>query len=158
MSGYTLSFDDLDDSGMLPGAWLGRREEGGDSGHRAWFERLHSASGGLLADALRLWTASIRAIDESEGTVHMGPVTTLQRSSLTELPLDTQVLLLHVIRLGWTTARHHAASFGLREGRAEAELVALTRDGLLQRTDDSYHVPSHLQAPLARLFDDQGWT
>jgi hypothetical protein len=157
MSGYALEFDELIDSGLQPSHWLGGSRERAERDQYAWFKRLHTASGGLLSEALRLWTASIREIDESEGILHMGPIVSLPRRRLENLPADAQIVLLHTARQGWTRAEHHAEAFGLTPDRAAAVLAAMARDGLLEASDDVFRVSPHLRAPLAGLFAIRGW-
>lgn len=157
MSGYDLRF--VGDPGLAwqvrallrPGSTENRSRE-------AWFAALHSTTGGLLNDALRLWMASIVEVDEKTGAVVIGDIPEGPLEALRGLPDDDLLTLRQVARQGAMSASTHAWLFRSSLVAADAHLGHLAHLGLLERSDDGYALSAHLQGAVARILDERGWT
>jgi hypothetical protein len=152
MSGYDLVYDQQDD---VRWQW---RVLSGRSAQQAFFDGLHSASGGVTRDALRLWLASIKAVDDAAAVVRVGSVPRPPRGRLSRLPERTLLTLRLVLSQGWVTAAIHAGLFCSRIDESTALLARMKHDGLL-RCDDAghYRLVPHLYTPLRDILQQRGW-
>ncbi|MEM1414784.1 MAG: cation:proton antiporter [Myxococcota bacterium] len=121
-----------------------------------YFNDLHAASGGLVRDALRLWLASIDAI-ETDSVVHVGHVPASGYTALGRLPRETLIVLYQVARQGWMDAAVLAHLFRIDEDAARAHLARLRHLGVLTQKDSAYRVSVHLRGALVRVLDERGW-
>ena len=172
MSGYGLTFESSRDLSWQVQDLLSRTDDTAERHQRTWFRTLHVASGGVLTDALRLWMASVRDVDEKNVTMRMGPVPMPPLARIRRLPEPTLLTLRQIASQGWTTARLHAGQFRIPEEEARAQLAALSHAGLLitlprppvdpddpptTRTPTRYTLPAHLQAPIVTVLQTRGW-
>ncbi|UCH29113.1 MAG: cation:proton antiporter, partial [Myxococcales bacterium] len=128
LSGFEHSFDRGDGSpieGLFArGASRIRRP------YDQYFHELHQATGGLVRDALRLWLASIREIQDD--IVHVGPIPASPYTRIRRLPDDIMVNLYQIAREGWMDAAGQARLFRLDVNTAQAQLSRLAHLGLLE--------------------------
>ncbi|MCB9742823.1 MAG: cation:proton antiporter [Alphaproteobacteria bacterium] len=153
MSGYGLRFSQPQPTA---GHWLREtvlgREADDHTLEAEYFKRLHSATGGVLSDALRLWMASVQRIDDDRGEIVVGEVPRTPIKLLRRLPEDVLMTLRQAARQGRLTAKGHAAQFRMEEDDSEAVLARLTHWGLLERGErGEYHFASGLGGPLYRV-------
>jgi len=107
-----------------------------------FFRRLHEATGGVLSDALRLWMASIVAMDPSTETMVVGEVPQTPLKSMRRLPDPELLTLRQVSRQGRLTVREHAVQFRMDPEESEALLSRLVHWGLLIREDSEFYTAS----------------
>ena len=120
-----------------------------------YFHELHQATGGLVRDALRLWLASIRGIQDD--IVHVGPIPSSSYARVRRLPDDILVNLYQIAREGWIDAAGQARLFRLDPNTAQAQLSRLAHLGLLEERDGAFVVAVHLRGVLGRVFAERGW-
>lgn len=156
LTGYGLVFEAEGDVGWQL-RYAVARGSNQDRAREAWFATLHAASGGLLRDALGLWLASIRDVDEAAATVRLGPVPRLPVAAFERLSDDALLTLRQAARQGWTTASLHAAVFRVGEAEARAWLARLEHQGLLARAGDQWRVAPHVAGLLFRTLTARGW-
>lgn len=153
LSGYEHSFDRSDGSpieGMFArGASRIRRP------YDQYFHELLEATGGLVRDALRLWLASIRGIEDD--VVHVGPIPASPYARVRRLPDDVLVNLYQIAREGWMDDAGQARLFRLDRNTAQAQLSRLAHLGLLEEREGSFVIAVHLRGALGRVFAERGW-
>jgi len=155
-SGLGTSFESVDGDSRLE-AWLARSASRWRGPMDHYFHELHEASGGLVRDALRLWLASIRGVQNDE-LVRVGRVPPSPYSALSRLSDEVLLTLYQVMRQGWMHPRVQAHLFRIDLGTARAELARLAHLGLLEEQDGQvYRVEVHLRGALARVFIEKGW-
>jgi len=120
-----------------------------------YFHELHEATGGLVRDALRLWLASIRGIQDD--IVHVGPIPASPYTRVRRLPDDILVNLYQIAREGWIDAAGQSRLFRLDINTAQAQLSRLAHLGLLEERDGSFVIAVHLRGVLGRVFAERGW-
>ncbi len=155
MSEYEHSFDRMEGDSTI-GRLLAR---GASSIRRPavqYFEELHSATGGLVRDALRLWLASIRSIERGQ-TVRVGPVPASGYAALRKLPQDILIILYQVARQGWMNPEVQARLFRIDEGTALAQLTRLQHLGLLTEEGGNFRIAKHLRGAVVRVLSEKGW-
>ena len=96
-----------------------------------YFERLHEATGGVLADALQLWMASIKDLETGSGTMVIGELPRTPLHYVRRLPEAALMTLRQVARQGRLTVEDHATQFRVDRTESEAELSRMTHWGLL---------------------------
>jgi len=120
------------------------------------FRSLHRDSGGVLRDALRLWMASIVAIDPSSDTVWVGTSPAPPIRAIRELPADLAITLRQVARSGRITPANHAIQFQLPVEMSRALLTRLTHWGLLQREeDDTFRFHDEVAGAIYRVLRER---
>ncbi len=172
MSGYGLTFESSRDLSWQVQDLLSRTDDTAERHQRTWFRTLHVASGGVLTDALRLWMASVRDVDEKNVTMRLGPVPMPPVARIRRLPEPTLLTLRQIASQGWTTAALHAGQFRIPEEEARAQLAALAHAGLLRTMarkpvdpavepttalPTRYTLPAHLHAPIVTVLQARGW-
>jgi Kef-type K+ transport system membrane component KefB len=120
-----------------------------------YFHELHDATGGLVRDALRLWLASIRGIEDD--IVHVGPIPASPYARVRRLPDDILVNLYQIAREGWIDAAGQARLFRLDVNTAQAQLSRLAHLGLLDEREGTFVIAVHLRGVLGRIFAERGW-
>jgi Kef-type K+ transport system membrane component KefB len=120
-----------------------------------YFHELHQATGGLVRDALRLWLASIRGIQDD--IVHVGPIPASSYARVRRLPDDILVNLYQIARDGWIDAAGQARLFRLDVNTAQAQLSRLAHLGLLEESEGAFVIAVHLRGVLGRVFAERGW-
>jgi Kef-type K+ transport system membrane component KefB len=158
MSGYAVEFDADEDLGWQLQHVMMRGEDRERRRRRAWFRTLHAASDGVLQDALRLWMAALREVDDQQGRVRIGAVPRPPLTRLAHLPDDILLTLLETGRQGWTAPEQHARLFRTPLQVAEAHLMGLTHLGLLVRDGEVLRIAPHLRSPVQRVLAQKGWT
>lgn len=152
MSGYDVVYDQQDD---VRWQW---RILSGRSAQQAFFDGLHSASGGVTRDALRLWLASIKAVDDATAVVRVGTVPRPPRGRLSRLSDRILLTLRLVLRQGWVTPEIHARLFCTRLDESTALLARMKHDGLLRcEESDHYRLVPHLYTPIGDVLQQRGW-
>jgi Kef-type K+ transport system membrane component KefB len=153
LSGFEHSFDRGDGSpieGLFArGASRIRRP------YDQYFHELQAATGGLVRDALRLWLASIRHIQDD--VVVVGPIPASPYSRIRRLSDDILVNLYQIARQGWMDAAGQARLFRLDVNTAQAQLSRLAHLGLLEERDGAFVIAVHLRGVLGRVFAERGW-
>jgi hypothetical protein len=153
LSGFEHSFDRGDGSpieGLFArGASRIRRP------YDQYFHELHEATGGLVRDALRLWLASIREIQDD--IVHVGPIPASPYTRIRRLPDDILVNLYQIAREGWMDPAGQARLFRLDVNTAQAQLSRLAHLGLLEEREGSFVIAVHLRGALGRVFAERAW-
>lgn len=153
LSGFEHSFDRGDGSPIedlfARGATRIRRP------YDRYFHELHEATGGLVRDALRLWLASIRGIQDD--IVHVGPIPASPYVRVKRLPDDILVNLYQIAREGWIDAAGQARLFRLDVNTAQAQLSRLAHLGLLGEREGAFVIGVHLRGVLGRIFAERGW-
>lgn len=153
LSGFEHSFDRGDGSpieGLFArGASRIRRP------YDQYFHELHEATGGLVRDALRLWLASIRDIQDD--IVRVGPIPASPYTRIRRLPDDILVNLYQIAREGWMDAAGQARLFRLDVNTAQAQLSRLAHLGLLEEREGAFVIAVHLRGALGRVFAERGW-
>jgi len=157
MSGYALDIEAGDDLAWQVQNFLLRGEDREARHQQAWFRTLHEASAGVMQDALRIWLASIRSVDDQTGTIRIGPVQRPPLARLKGLSDDVQLTLVQVLRQGWMSVELYALLFRVQPNVARARLGKLAHMGLLIRHDDIYHLAAHLRSPVFRVLQARGW-
>lgn len=159
MSGYAVDFQPRDDAAWPLEHLLMRGLDREQRGQAAWFRTLHSASDGVLHDALRLWMASIQEVDEQAALLRVGRVPRPPLSRIEKLPTDTLLILLQILRQGWMTPELLAGLFRTDLTHARAVLSGMAHQGLLRRdgTLERYRMVSHLRSPIERVIRARGW-
>jgi len=157
MSGYDLQFEADDDLGWQLQNLLLRVSDREARQREAWFRTLHEASAGVMHDALRLWMASIRVVDDKGSVIHIGSVERPPVARLGGMSEDVHLTLLQVLRQGWMSADLYAGLFRVDREDARAHLGALAHRGLLVVEDGHYRVATHLRAPIWRVLQARGW-
>lgn len=120
-----------------------------------YFHELHEATGGLVRDALRLWLASIRSIQDE--IVQVGPIPASPYARVRRLPDDVLVNLYQIAREGWIDAAGQARLFRLDLNTAQAQLSRLAHLGLLDEREGTFVIAVHLRGVLGRVFAERGW-
>ncbi|HSN81595.1 MAG TPA: cation:proton antiporter [Polyangiales bacterium] len=120
-----------------------------------YFHELHEATGGLVRDALRLWLASIRGIQED--IVYVGPIPASAYTRVKRLPDDILVNLYQIARQGWIDAAGQARLFRLDVNTAQAQLSRLAHLGLLEEREGAFVIAVHLRGVLGRIFAERQW-
>jgi len=120
-----------------------------------YFHELHQATGGLVRDALRLWLASIRGIQDD--IVHVGPIPASSYARVRRLPDDILVNLYQIAREGWIDAAGQARLFRLDVNTAQAQLSRLAHLGLLEEHEGAFVITVHLRGVLGRVLAERGW-
>jgi len=120
-----------------------------------YFHELHEATGGLVRDALRLWLASIRGIQDD--IVHVGPIPASLYTRVRRLPDDVLVNLYQIARQGWMDAAGQGRLFRLDVNTAQAQLSRLAHLGLLDEREGAFVIAVHLRGVLGRVFAERGW-
>ena len=138
--------------------WLIRSAGRFKSAKDRYFRLLHTASGGLVRDALRLWTGSILNVDEETRQVHVGPVPDSTYAQLLRLPEDVALTLYQVARQGWMDSAIQAQLFRVDCTTAEAQLARLAHLGLLEHDGQAYRIPVHLRGSVVRSMQERGWS
>jgi NhaP-type Na+/H+ or K+/H+ antiporter len=155
-SGLGTAFESVDGDSRVE-AWLARSASRLRGPMDHYFQELHAASGGLVRDALRLWLASIRGVQNDE-LVRVGRVPPSPYAALSRLPDEVLVTLYQIMRQGWMHPRVQAHLFRIDQGTAHAELARLAHLGLLEEMDGQvYRVEVHLRGALARVLIEKGW-
>ncbi len=158
MSGYDVRFEAEEDLGWQIQHILLRGQDRERRRKTAWFGTLHAASAGVLQDALRLWMASIVAVDEAQGRLRIGTVPRPPLTRLAELGERELLTLLEVTRQGWITPELHSRLFRTAIGWSTAHLARLQQVGLLVELGDVLQLAPHLRGALHRVFVRRGWT
>ncbi len=157
MSGYDLVFEPGDD--LVYKAWRAwARGTEAERSRAAWFRTLHDASGGVLQDAMRLWLAAVRAVDDDGEHVVLGPVPRPPFAHLATLDDTTLLTLLETRRQGWIDAEELRLLFRTRPGAAEAHLAQLRHLGVLVPHGTVSKLAPHLRGPIERVLGERGWT
>ena len=156
LSGFGLSFephaiDSRLERAFAAGAGRIRRP------YEHFFQSLHVTSGGLVRDALRLWLASVDAVDEDGDFVHIGPVPPSPLSALRHLPEEVLLTLYQIARQGWMDAHVQSYLFRVDQTTAEAQLARLAHIGILARKQGRYRIHPHLRGPIHRVLRETGW-
>ena len=157
VSGYALHFETVEDIGWQLRYLLLRDSDAARRTRDAWFSTLQHASGGVLDEALRLWLAALRRVDEEAGVIDVGPVPRPPLGSLERLSDETLLTVQQVIRQGWMDAALLAALFSISLDEARARLRRLTSQGLLEDTGERHRVRAHLRGPLCRVLEERRW-
>ena len=158
MSGYDPVFEAGDDWGWKIQHLLLRGENLQQRHQNAWFHTLHEASGGVVHDALRLWQASIRDVDEASGVIRVGSVARPPFARVGGLPEQSLLTLLAIMRQGWTDTELHATLFVQDRTASQAHLQRLLHLGVLERCGDArYQIARHLRSPVQRVLSGKGW-
>ena len=155
-SGLGTSFERVEGDSRIE-EWLARSASRLRGPMDHYFQELHAASGGLVRDALRLWLASIRGVQNDE-LVRVGRVPPSAYAALSRLADDVLITLYQIHRQGWMHPRVLAHLFRVDQGAAHAELARLAHLGLLEEQDGQvYRVEVHLRGALARVLIEKGW-
>jgi Kef-type K+ transport system membrane component KefB len=165
MSGYKLRY--ARPEGNL-GWWLkealnhraASQDESGDALYEQhYFEHLDEATGGVLADALRLWTASVADVDLDTDTIVIGEVPPTPLGAIRQLDQAHLVTLRQIARQGRVDVKLHARQFRLDEDRSRGELSRLAHLGLIRRTRRGrYALVEHLVPAIQRVLAERGLT
>ena len=155
LSGYGHAFDRSDRESRRLGI-LARGASRLRGPYDRYFHELHDATGGLVRDALRLWMASIREIENGE-VVRVGPAPPVFYDKLKQLPDSVLVSLYQVARQGWLNAAGQARLFRVDLNTAQAQLSRLTHVGLLTESEGTFRIAVHLRGTLVRIFGERGW-
>jgi hypothetical protein len=158
MSGYGVEFHADDDLAWQLQNLLLRGEDRERRRREAWFRTLHAASAGVLGDALRLWMASIRVVDDDDERVVLGAVPRPPLTRLAQLPDEVLVTLLETTRQGWIDEDQHRFLFRTDIATARAHLAAMTQSGLLVDEVGVLRIAGHLRGPVHRVLAWRGWT
>ena len=158
MSGYdvTFSLDDL--RGLRDLSLFGGDLDRAARQRDAWFAHLHERAEGRLADALLLWMAAVRGVDDGAGRVELGPAQRLPSTALRALPVDALALLRHALRQGHLDPADLAEVWGQPPVAVRGRLSALAAWGVLKPKGDRWVVPEHLVGPLRTALVAEGWT
>lgn len=152
MSGYDVQFDVQDDVRWRWRVLSGRTSE------EAFFDGLHAASGGVTRDALRLWLAAVREVDDAGAVVRIGPAPRPPLGRIKRLPEQTLLTLRVLLHHGWLTPQQHAELFCLRPTASVALLARMHHDGLLTQDEGGrYTVAIHLSTPIRDTLSRRGW-
>lgn len=157
MSGYGLSFEIDEQLGLRWSQIFGGQDKAREARKAAWFARLHRASGGVMADALRLWMASVTEVDEASGRISVGPVPSPPLVALDALPDDALLTLRQTVHQGWVSAAVHAEAFAWEPGASGAALAGLESLGLLTRDGERYRIAEHLRTAVVTVLRRRGW-
>lgn len=158
MSGFDITFDAVEDFGWQMQHLLLRGEDRELRQQEAWFRTLHEACGGVMHDALTLWMASIRSVDETSGRIVVGPVPRPPVARLLALSEEWQLTLLQMVRQGWMDPELHADMFDLERTRSSAQLGQMANSGLIRlREDGRYEVSRHLRLAAQRALKGRRW-
>ena len=132
MSGYLLRFDRPEDTLQW---WLrelfATRTQEARLYEEAFFDRIHEESGGHLPDALRLWMAAVRGVQESTDTVILGPPPRSRVDALRQLDDDMLLALRQAVRQGHLGVEDFSHQFRLAPDEARARLAQLDHWGLI---------------------------
>jgi Kef-type K+ transport system membrane component KefB len=158
MSGYELDIEAGDDLSWQVQNFLLRGSDREARQRDAWFHTLHEASAGVMHDALRLWIASIQSVDDSTGTIRIGPVERPPLARLGALSDEVHLTLLQVTRQGWMTVELFSTLFGVERSFARAHLGSLTHLGVLVNRGEHYDLATHLRTPILRVLENRGWS
>jgi hypothetical protein len=155
LSGYGHSFDRLEGSSAVEGL-LARSASRIRRPYEQYFAELHAATGGLVRDALRLWLASIKSIENAD-LVRVGPVPPSPYTALGRLPESELLALFWVARQGWMRPESFAWLARVDPLEARARLARLTHLGLLEEKDGAHRIALHLRGALGLVVRDRGW-
>lgn len=156
LSGYGHAFERIDGDARVE-TLLARAVSKVRSPYEQYFAELHAATGGLVRDALRLWLASIRQIQD-EDIVHVGPVPNSNYHVVRALPDDELHTLFLVARQGWMDAPVLANLRRGDERSAHAEIGRLQHLGVLEGTDGVVRIAAHLRGVVGRVLAEKGWS
>ncbi|MCB9634410.1 MAG: cation:proton antiporter [Sandaracinus sp.] len=154
LSGYGHAFDRLEGTSAVEGL-LARSASRIRRPYELYFAELHTATGGLVRDALRLWLASIKNIEGE--VVRVGPVPASPYTALGRLPESELIALFWVARQGWMRAESFAWLLRVDPTEARARLAKLSHLGLLEEKDGTFRVALHLRGALGLVVRDRGW-
>lgn len=155
LSGYGHSFERIESESRIEGL-VARGASRIRRPFDQYFHDLHLASGGVLRDALRLWLASIRGVQEDE-IVHVGRVPESGFASLSRLPEEELLSVFQIARQGWMDAPTFASVFRIAEGEASARLAKLAHLGLLEEREGRHRIAHHLRGTAVRVLRHRGW-
>lgn len=155
LSGYGHAFDRLEGTSAVEGL-LARSASRIRRPYELYFAELHTATGGLVRDALRLWLASIRSIENGD-LVRVGPVPASPYTALGRLPEPELLALFWVARQGWMRPESFAWLLRVDTTEARARLARLSHLGLLEERDGFHRVALHLRGALGLVVRDRGW-
>lgn len=156
LSGYGHAFERIDGEARVE-TLLARAVSKVRSPYEQYFAELHAATGGLVRDALRLWLASIRQIQDDD-IVHVGPVPNSNYHVVRALPDDELHTLFLVARQGWMDAPVLANLRRRDERAARAELGRLQHLGVLEGSDGVVRISAHLRGVVGRVLAEKGWS
>ncbi len=156
LSGYGLAFEHFDVSGSLQQrlhAVTSRLRRP----YQIFFRSLHSASGGLMRDALRLWLASVAHLDEENDFVRVSVVPESHLIALRALPERWLLELFQIARQGWMDQATFGYLFRRDTTEAQADLARLRHFGLVEEQRGIYQISLHLRGVISRVFEEKGW-
>ena len=157
MSGYGLRFLETD---AHLGQWLRRATARGSTEERIeehYFEDLYEATGGVLSDALRLWTASVVEVDVQNDVLVVGDVPPAPLAALRALDGASLLTLRQLARQGRIDVSLHARQFRKDTDHSGAELSRLAHLGLVRRSRRGrYALAEHLAAALRIVLREKG--
>lgn len=157
MSGYATAFRSDEDL-VFRAWWTLARGTDAERREAAWLRTLHDAAGGVLQDAMRLWLASVEAVDDDHGQVVLGPVPRPPMAHLAALDDAILLTLLETRRQGWIDPESWAGLFRATTGAAESHLAQLRHLGLLVPHGAVSKLAPHLRGPVERVLGQRGWT
>lgn len=155
LSGFSHSFDRREGQSSVE-TWIARGASRIRRPMEQYFHDLHTATGGLVRDALRLWLASIRGVKDDD-VVHVGHVPRGGYTALSRLPESVLLTLFQIARQGWMDAPALASLYRTSESEARAELARLEHLGLLERQGHAHRVAIHLRGAVVRVIAERGW-
>ena len=155
LSGYEHAFERAGGDARLE-SFLTRAVTKVRSPYQLYFADLHAATGGLVRDALRLWLASIKSIEDDQ-TVHVGPVPASGYHALRALDDDLLHTLFLVARQGWMDAESLASLRRKDQRSTRAELGRLEHMGLLTGKNGVMRISGHLRGVVGRVLSERGW-
>ena len=156
LSGYGHAFERIDGDAHVE-TFLARAVSKVRSPYEQYFAELHASTGGLVRDALRLWLASIRHIQDDD-IVHVGPVPNSNYHVVRALPDEELHTLFLVARQGWMDAPVLANLRRGDERSALAEIGRLQHLGVLEGKDGVVRIAAHLRGVVGRVLAEKGWS
>ena len=157
MSGYAVRFRARPSGLLFSSPSLRARETLEDQSQESWLHDLYRASDGSLDVAQHLWLSAIEEIDESSGTIHLGPLPELPDRDLRTLPEFDRLTLRLVMLRGRIGATAHARAFRLKPNDSLARLRALENIGLLVSDEDRFELSRHVVPAVRRVLRGAGW-
>lgn len=158
MSGYQLRFEVSDSLAPWLRRAVFRRLDTETWTKEEWFRTLHTMSGGMIRDALRVWLESVRRVDDETGVVHLGPIPRPPARTLAQLPESALLALRQTMRQGWISAEQHARVFAVEKLDSEAELSRLMHWGLLEKSSgDRLRIAVHLESSIYEVLAARRW-
>ncbi len=155
MSGYSLEIE-TDATWIVKRLFRGEMRRA-EASRDLWFRSLHAATGGQLQDALVLWLASIKRVNEEARTVELGPVPKRPLPAMRRLPDKVLLTLRQAALQGWIDTETYAVTFRVSALQAEAHLTSLCQLGLLSPDGGRFEIAAHLAAPLQRVLQERKW-